>query len=485
MITLHHGDCLDVLKRIEASSVDAVITDPPAGIAFMGKDWDSFPKRPRGKLRGGYTPQQTPHQHDLGFARGVHWDNSQRQVFVNFLSSALAECLRVARPGAHLLCWALPRTSHWTGTAIEDAGWIVEDRITHHFGSGFPKGKSKLKPATEDWWLATKRGGAKWLGVERCRVEGIPPSKPYPRFDSPTGRVYGMKNGEGRNGEMSHATGRWPPNLVLSHSPGCVRRGVKRVKSHCHDGNGNGKSQSSGWGLKNLGQVSDYRDPDGLETVADWACVEGCPIRLMGEQSGERAGMPRTTQRKGEKWSYGHEWGADPASMSPGFGDSGTAARFFPNFDADPFVYQAKASRRDRSRGCEGMKAKRTKWQEDGAGNLSRGRNPVTGVRSENVISPSSNHHPTVKSTFLMAWLCKLGCPPGGLILDPFTGSGSTGVAATREGFGFIGIEQDIEYLEIARRRINAATAEPIDSPSCIDLEPAMSGIPRQTSFLE
>lgn len=350
MINLHLGDCLDVLKRLPAGSVDAVVTDPPAGIGFMGRDWDG--------------------------------DRGGRSEWVGWLSSVLAECLRVARPGAVLLCWALPRTSYWTGAAIEDAGWSIEDRLAHVFGQGFPKHRSKLKPAVEDWWLARKPG-PKWLGVDACRIEGVPPSVPQPVFDSPTGLVYGMKMGVGRNGDMSHASGRWPANLCLSHSPSC-----------------NG------------------------------TCAEDCPIRLMGEQggilkSGKAAlgGHKRRTTRDEGIFGGGKGSFRTPGDAGELHGDSGTAARFFANFDAeaDPFFYCPKASRKDR-----------------GAGNA----------------------HPTVKPVALMRWLCRLACPPGGTILDPFMGSGSTGAAAIAEGMGFVGIEREAEYHAIASSRIAEAQSE-------------------------
>jgi len=106
-MNLHHGDCLDVLRTMPDNSVDSIVTDPPAGIAFMGKDWD--------KDKGG------------------------RVGWIAWMSDVAAECLRVIKPGGHALVWAIPRTSHWTGTAWEMAGWQPRDKIYHVFGSGFPK----------------------------------------------------------------------------------------------------------------------------------------------------------------------------------------------------------------------------------------------------------------------------------------------------------------------------------------------------------
>ena len=104
---LHHGDCLDVLKTLADCSVDAIVTDPPAGIAFMGKEWDR--------------------------------DKGGKADWIQWMQSVADQCLRVIKPGGHALVWAIPRTSHWTGTAWEDAGWQPRDKIYHVFGSGFPK----------------------------------------------------------------------------------------------------------------------------------------------------------------------------------------------------------------------------------------------------------------------------------------------------------------------------------------------------------
>ena len=130
-----------------------------------------------------------------------------------------------------------------------------------------------------------------------------------------------------------------------------------------------------------------------------------------------------------------------------GFGDSGSAARFF---------YCAKASKRDRDEGCEGLDSKQVDNSRDV--DLPGGNNPRNrGARSE------TNFHPTVKPTALMRYLCKLVTPPGGIILDPFMGSGSTGKAAVIEGFSFIGIDLNPEYIEIAKRRIEFANSYLVD----------------------
>lgn len=367
-ITIYQGDCLEILKTLPDESVDAVVTDPPAGIGFMGKDWD--------KNRGG------------------------RKEWSQWLSDRLRECLRVAKPGAHALVWAFPRTSHWTACAIEDSGWIVEDRIAHIFGTGFPKHKYRLKPAVEDWWLTTKSGGEKWLGVDACRVtQEIRDAEMKCQVENVTRR------------------GRWPTNIVLSHHPECKPNGTKKIK-------GNGTinwTERSCPGKHTYGDMSfrtpfqSYADVNGIETVQSFDCHPDCPVRLITEQGGES---------KSSQYEHKHGFSSDgsnegwkrPAHKNykptvRGYSDSGAVSRFFPGF-----LYCPKANRLDRG--------------ED-------------------------NVHPTVKAEPLMRWLCKLVTPPGGTVLDPFAGSGSTGFAAEAEGFHSILIEQNPEYIEIIKCRMN------------------------------
>ena len=315
--TLHLGDCLDVLRSLPDGSVDAVVTDPPAGIAFMGKGWDT--------------------------------DHGGRDRWVERLAARMAEALRVAKPGAYAFVWALPRTSHWTALALEEAGWIIRDRVSHLFGSGFPKGKACLKPACEDWWLAwnpAKR--VKPLGIDRCRIEGG--STLTRHVEPPTWS--GGWSSEDRKGYTTGSTlGRWPANVT-------------------HDGSG-----------------------EVLQAFAAFGSKGGnfCPAQASGSNAVYGKIAARSSDDVG------------------GFGDTGTAARFF---------YCAKASKADRGEG---------------------------------------NTHPTVKNTALMRWLCRLIARPGDNMLDPFAGSGSTLVAAISEGMDAIGIERDPEYHAIAMRRINEA----------------------------
>jgi hypothetical protein len=167
-VTVHHGDCLDVLRTLPDCSVDSVVTDPPAGVAFMGKDWDT--------------------------------DKGGRDAWVAWLASVLAECRRILKPGGHALVWALPRTSGWTHRAIEDAGLDVRDCITHLFGSGFPKSLDVGKAI--DRRGTTMPTGPSGVGIRAPSLEAA---------------GLGQKEAWLRTGPLSQAVSRvaWPTGRAL------------------------------------------------------------------------------------------------------------------------------------------------------------------------------------------------------------------------------------------------------------------------------
>lgn len=341
-----HGDCLDVMRGMPDASVDAVVTDPPYGLSFMGKDWDH------------------------GVPGDVFW----------------REALRVAKPGAALLAFGGTRTFHRLAVAIEDAGWRIYDCLSWMYGQGFPKHRTHLKPAWEPIVFASKKG-ARFVNVDGCRLAwrgtedaaaaavGFADSRA--RGTTKQSQSIGKESRDGVNRYNPDVLpGRWPANVVLDEEA----------------------------------------------------------ARMLDEQSGESR-SPATVGRGGKM--FGNTERARPGEVNPCFGDSGGASRFF---------YTAKASRADREDGLEGVAPR-------------RGGAEITDPRVRDGIGEARmplvrNVHPTVKPTDLMRWLCRLVTPPGGTVLDPFCGSGSTGVAANAEGFDFIGIEREAEYVEIARRRI-------------------------------
>ena len=330
------GDALDVLKTLRAECIDALVTDPPAGIGFMGREWDSN--------KGG------------------------REEWIAWLRSVMVECLRVMKPGAHGLVWAIPRTSHWTGMALELAGFEVRDRITHLFGTGFPKSRNlgngrgtALKPQAEDWWLVKKPG----------------------------------KGGAGLAIDASRVGGRWPGHVVLSHDPGCV----------------------------------------------PGACFDTCAVRLLNDETADLRGGGRAPPE-----TLGPARAVSPLNLGPRgawepYGDSGGASRFH---------YCAKPGTAEREDGCHELPIHNiTERREGSAGK----KNPRAGAGRT---GGRHNPHPTVKATDLMVWLTRLITPAGGVVLDPFAGSGTTGRACRVLGLPFLGIERDPTYIEVAKKRIAA-----------------------------
>lgn len=378
---LHHGNCLDVLRAMDDSCIDSIVTDPPYGLSFMGKKWD--------------------------------YDVPSTEIW--------AECLRVLKPGGHLLAFAGTRTQHRMAVRIEDAGFEIRDMIAWVYGSGFPKS------------LDVSKAIDKAAGAER-EVLGI-----------------AGKSGSARNS----MTGDFAGGEYMATSPA-----TEAAK------------QWQGWGtaLKPaLEPITVARKPL-IGTVAENVLahgtgglnIDGCrvssephllgrwPANLIHDGSDEvLSGFPES--KSGEKKS-GQGGNGDSGIIAfrnkPNINyfpsDSGSAARFF---------YCAKSSRQDRDEGLDGFKKRMAGSSCARVSQLMGDESTCIG-KSRN---PRANIHPTVKPTDLMAYLCRLVTPPGGLVLDPFMGSGSTGKAAMREGFQFCGIEMNAEYMEIARARIDNA----------------------------
>ena len=409
-VEIVNGDSLLVLQLLDDNSVDAIVTDPPYGLSFMGKKWDY----------------------------DVPSDELWRQ------------CFRVLKAGGHLLCFAGTRTQHRMAVRIEDAGFEIRDMIAWVYGSGFPKSLDVSK-------AIDKRGGAQvaWFGpwFRKWREQnGVSQKQVAALFPSKTGGLTGCV----ANWELSFNMPTPEQFNLIRDKFGLPFDSIDEaerevVGQHQTDMGGLGgerlgqkggditiaatpeAKQWQGWGtaLKPaLEPITVARKPL-IGTVAENVLqhgtgainVDGCrvgerwPANFIHDGSEEVVGLfPQTgagkltiggTPRK----TTGHVCTGSPdrSDAIMNYGDSGSAARFF---------YCAKASKRDRDEG---------------------------------------NNHPTVKPTDLMRYLCRLVTPPDGTVLDPFMGSGSTGKAAVLEGFRFIGIEREEEYCEIAKARIKYA----------------------------
>ena len=436
-VTVHAGNCLDILPTLADASVDSIATDPPYELGFMGRGWDSS-----------------------GIAFNV---------------DVWRECLRVLKPGGHLLAFGGSRTWHRLAVAIEDAGFELRDSIAWLYGTGFPKsvdvskaidksagaerevvgqrdryrdGRKRqnlgdrnevfgsgltangvaditapstgdaqtwqgwgtaLKPAFEPLVVARKplqgtvaanvlAHGTGALNIDGCRVplSGVNPSvarragatshlRQHTAAEAAAvGALESRQTPEAyRRERAGELLGRWPTNVVLTHAA----------------------------------------TPDGADACAD-GCIDGCPVVVLDDQSGtstSRSSGPRAGI-KGDGYRM--------TATGTEHDDEGGASRFFP-----VFRWEAKAPTSERPR--------------------------VNGVA-----------HPTVKPLALMRWLVRLVTPPGGLVLDPFLGSGTTAQAARAEGFRCIGIELELDHLPLIVARLDARPPTAIGAERAVDGEP-------------
>jgi len=440
-VTLYHGDCLEVMRTLEADSADTIITDPPYGLEFMGKEWD----------------------HGVPGVR--FW----------------AEALRVAKPGAMMLAFGGTRTFHRLACAIEDAGWELRDTVMWVYGSGFPKSHDISKAidkaaGAEREVVGIAKGTGKqnptWNGTEAGRKENsLRPEYPVTAPATPEAALW-----DGWGTALKPA---WEPIIVAmkprdgTFAENALRWGVAgfnidgaRVEANGNDGGVWGAKQNtepgSGGHTMNDGWQSGYRTrrhPSGR-----W------PANLITDGSAEVVGLfPMTTSGGGIKAPAGKTHGFADGRQSLRHdndktysADTGSAARFF---------YCAKASRSERNAGCEGLEER----EVSGAVGMSHITAKNWGDGTETVYERKTIHqntHPTVKPIALMRYLCRLtATPTGGVVLDPFMGSGTTGCAAVLEGRSFIGIDTGEDYVEISQRRINYWAAQYIEAPQQLALE--------------
>ena len=395
--TIIHGDGLEVLKGIPADSFDSCVTDPPYGLGFMGKAWDKS-----------------------GIANNVDlW----------------REVLRVLKPGAHLLSFGGSRTYHRMACAIEDAGFEIRDQIMWIYGSGFPKshdiGKAIDKQAGA---VREVVGNTIYANGKAHAPSGIHYSEKKPELQSGADRVItAPATPEARKWDG------WGTALKPAHEPICVaRKPFKGTVAENVLQHGTGAINVDGCRIETqqsrpliISKNGDSKACFGQGLNNSWQDPAGTilgrfPANVIHDGSDEVTALfPETQSRSSNtpqpimtsKGIKGGAFGNDaarkpeghpthPEYLRGGFDDSGSAARFF---------YCAKASRDERGPG---------------------------------------NNHPTVKPLALIQYLVKLVTPPGGIVLDPFCGSGTLGIAAGKLGMKWQGIELNPKYIEIAERRI-------------------------------
>lgn len=391
-------DCIDAMAALEESSIDTIVTDPPYGLGFMGKEWDS---------PGGLGDMPMRRNHGTNTVNtGASRQGGRQRASADFLKRQARdarsyqswceewgrEAERILRPGGYILAFGGTRTYHRLTCGLEDAGFEIRDMIEWLYGSGFPKHGSCLKPAHEPIVLGRKAASkSTLLNIDGCRIGTGGGGE---REGEPTAEARYADNGStdfaptpGPRGGA--AEGRWPANVVL--------------------------------------------DPEAAAILDEQTGTLTSGKLTAANQ--ERGGFAGTVN------CYGT---ADRGGEGEYAANSGGASRFF---------YTAKAGREEREAGLTGAgRIDGGVWGDD-EDDLTEGKKRITARR---------NVHPTVKPIALMRWLCRLVTPAGGLVLDPFTGSGTTGCAAVLEGFDFIGIEREAEYAAIARARIDYWYKQPV-----------------------
>jgi site-specific DNA-methyltransferase (adenine-specific) len=416
--TILHGNNLDILPTLPDNSVDSIVTDPPYELGFMGKKWDSS-----------------------GIAYSVElW----------------TECLRVLKPGGHLLSFGGTRTYHRVAVAIEDSGFEIRDNIAWLYGSGFPKSLDVSKAidkaaGAEREVIGTKMASPKGIKNAEERTDtaagaygGVPKEIDVTAPSTPEAQKW---EGWGTALKPAHEpiiVARKPlegtvAHNVLTHGTGALNIDGSRIgavggpfKASKPEGKSNGIYGDGINGAVEIGKLNKGRWPANI-------ILDEHTAGLLDEQSGVSKSTP--APRREVPYTSNSRSGGPMVFGGSSHNDSGGASRFF---------YVAKASKRDRNEGLEELPFIK-------GGSLSGGEDK----RSQTTNQPSrQNFHPTVKPTALMEYLVKLVTPPNGTVLDPFTGSGSTGKAAILNGFDFIGIEMTEDYLPIIKARLQHAETE-------------------------
>jgi len=415
------GDCLEEMKKLEDNSVDAIVTDPPYGLSFMGKKWD--------------------------------YDVPSQEIW--------EECLRVLKPGGYLLSFAGTRTQHRMAVRIEDAGFEIRDMIAWVYGSGFPKslnigkvvdklqGNEREVTGTKEQPLMTNHYG-----------KGLHNERPVKELEDTKGNSPWEGWGTALKPALEPITVARKPLSEKSVAENCLKWGVGGINI---DGCRVGTEEMGG------GTMPDLRDVGAMSKEAIGIDKLSCgqnprpalrkeqptyngrfPANLIHDGSDEVVGLFPNSKSAGEyKKDKLNTFIPEEAMFPLGYqtnayaGESGSASRFF---------YCAKASKRERNKGCEGLEEKEEVYP--GINTFDENGNRLRADGS--VIPPlkSKNNHPTVKPIALMEYLVKLVSKEGAVVLDPFAGSGSTLLACKKLNRQYIGIEREEDYVKIIKARL-------------------------------
>ncbi len=442
------------MSKLPDCSVDSVVTDPPYHLT-SGK---------KGGSGEASVNLNTPHGRariTTGFM-GKKWDGGD----VAHDPAVWRECLRLLKPGGHLLAFGGSRTYHRLACAIEDAGFEIRDQIQWIYGSGFPKSLDVSK-------AIDAAAGAEREALPRIRVDGKATGNGGATFMS--GSTVNMDYPNAVTDAAKQWNG-WGTALKPAHEPIVLARKplistvAQNVLQHGTgglniDGCRIGIEQRTYKGMSaNQPAVGTFRDDNWQPKDIEVTVNGRWPANVIHDGSEEV--LARFPESNGGAWPangarFGYSGGERQQNGERTEMDTGNAARFF---------YCAKASKEDREEGLE-HSGRQYVRRDDGQpyGTNTNTHRPDGSKRKP--VPPKGNYHPTVKPTDLMRYLCRLVTPPGGIVLDPFCGSGSTGKAAILEQLNFIGIELSAEYCELSQKRIAAVTAQ----GSLFGIQPQMS----------
>ena len=395
--TVYNGDCLEVMETIDKCSVDSVVTDPPYHLTSIVKRFGKEDSAPaQFGTDGAYA------RASKGFM-GKEWDGGD----IAFQSDTWRKCYELLKPGGHLIAFSGSRTYHRMAVAIEDAGFEIRDQCIWLYGSGFPKSHNigdgwgtALKPAHEPMVLARKPLSEKSVadnvmkhGTGAINIDGC-------RIEGEVKHPETMPDFRDQGEQSKAAIG--VDKLSFGQTSNAKRKQVIRKP----------RSADGVWSDDNSGMKSEGSEFADADPRGRW------PSNVMHDGSEQiQEIFPKTVSTEVSRqrthkgiWSDNKD---DDGDFMPAYGDHGNASRYF---------YCAKTSKDERKSGLGG--------------------------------EIKANTHPTVKPVELMKYLVRLVTPKGGLVLDPFMGSGSTGMGAREEDFQFVGIEKEEEYYEIAKARI-------------------------------
>ena len=416
MMRLHNGDCLNVLKMMieDEVFVDSIVTDPPYELGFMGRSWDST---------------------------GIAFQKKTWEL-----------CFKVLKPGGHLLAFSGSRTYHRMAVAIEDAGFEIRDQVMWLYGSGFPKSMNVGKALDKKLGNERESFGTKLKKAGDMRGGNYVKGGDYKSIEIEITKGNTEWEGWGTALKPAHEP------LVLARKPLSENSVVDNVLKHRTGGINIDECRVEGNDAKYPDTNPDFRDQGrqskenmGIDKLS-FGQTENVKRKKVVRKSRDENGV-WTNDNSGMKAEGSEYADADPRGRFPSnvmHDGSGSIKELFE--DKSKYFYCAKTSKAERNQGLDNF-IKKNKVFNGQSPNASK---DMKGVEQKFTTKPSANIHPTVKPIKLMKYLCRLITPKGGTILDPFMGSGSTGMAAKEENFDFVGIEKEEEYFNIASARIES-----------------------------